>query len=46
MKYLLEIFFNAKNMHFYYLNIKEVLYKVRPCHWPEMSSRADSPSDI
>ena len=32
MNYLLEIFFNARNMHFYYLNIKEVLYQVRSCH--------------
>ena len=31
---------------FYYLYTKEVLYQVRSCHWPEMSSRADSPSDI
>ena len=26
------------------LNIKQVLYQVRLCHWPETSSRADSPS--
>ena len=28
MNYLLEIFFTAKNMHFYDLNINEVLYQV------------------
>ena len=28
MNLALEIFFTAKNMHFYYLNITEVLYQV------------------
>ena len=32
MNYLVEIFFNARNMHFYDLNIKEILYQVRSCH--------------
>ena len=32
----------------YDLNIKQVLYQVRSCHWPETSPRprAESPSDI
>ena len=28
------------------LNTKQVLYQVRSCHWPDTSSRADSPSGI